>query len=145
LEEERYMSTPEQNKEIVRRFYAEVMTAGNVDVCDEIVHEDFHDHGETLFGSPQGRQALKDSIVGGHSVFPDLNVTLEDVVAADDYARITPAVSSSANSQRATSYSGMASRCSGSATAGSPNAGSTRIVSTSCSSLASCHHSSSDR
>jgi len=78
------MSKPDQNKEIVRRFYAEVMTAGNVDVCDEIVDEDFHDHGETLFGSPQGRQALKDAIVGGHSIFPDLNVTLEDMVASDD-------------------------------------------------------------
>jgi predicted ester cyclase len=82
------MSTPEQNKEIVRRFYAEVMTAGNVDVCDEIVHQDFHDHGETLFGSPEGRQALKDAIVQSHSIFPDLNVTLEDVVAADDYVGV---------------------------------------------------------
>lgn len=82
------MSTPEQNKKIVRRFYAEVMTAGEVDVCDEIVHEDFHDHGETLFGSLEGRQTLKDSIVGSHSIFPDLNVTLEDIVAADDYVGV---------------------------------------------------------
>ena len=82
------MSTEEKNKEIIRRFYAEVMTEGNVAVCDEIVDENFHDHGETLFGSPQGRQMLKDSIVGGHSIFPDLNVTLEDIVASGDMVAV---------------------------------------------------------
>lgn len=82
------MATPEENKEIIRRFYAEVMTAGNVDVCDEIVAEDFIDHGETLFGSPSGRETLKASIVGGHSIFPDLNVTLEQMVASGDHVGV---------------------------------------------------------
>jgi predicted ester cyclase len=52
------------------------------------VAEDFHDHGETLFGSPQGRETLKAAIVGGHTIFPDLNVTLEDLLADGDYVGV---------------------------------------------------------
>ena len=49
----------ETNKALVRRFYAEVMSQGQVEVLDEIMAADFRDHGETLFGSPQGRETLK--------------------------------------------------------------------------------------
>ena len=52
----------EANKVIVRRFYEEVMNQGNVNVLDEIMAPDFNDHGETLFGSPQGRDTLKQGI-----------------------------------------------------------------------------------
>ncbi|MBK8271363.1 MAG: hypothetical protein IPK83_24795 [Planctomycetes bacterium] len=45
----------EANKAIVRRFYKEVMSQGNMNLLDEIMAPDFKDHGETLFGSPQGR------------------------------------------------------------------------------------------
>ena len=54
----------EANKTIVRRFYEEVMSQGNVDLLDEIMAPDFADHGETLFGSPQGRDTLKQGIIG---------------------------------------------------------------------------------
>ena len=40
----------ETNKALVRRFYAEVMSQGQVEVLDEIMAADFRDHGETLFG-----------------------------------------------------------------------------------------------
>ena len=50
--------TPEENKAIVRRFYDEVMGQGRVEVLDEIMDADFVDHGEALFGSPQGRETL---------------------------------------------------------------------------------------
>jgi predicted SnoaL-like aldol condensation-catalyzing enzyme len=46
------VSVQEQNKEIVRRFYAEVMGAGNMNSFRELVDPGFVDHGETLFGSP---------------------------------------------------------------------------------------------
>lgn len=48
------MST-EENKAIVRRFYDEVMGQGRIEVMDE----NFVDHGEALFGSPQGREVLR--------------------------------------------------------------------------------------
>ena len=43
----------EDNKAIVRRFYDEVMGQGRVEVLDDIMVEDFVDHGEALFGSPR--------------------------------------------------------------------------------------------
>jgi steroid delta-isomerase-like uncharacterized protein len=74
----------EQNKTIVRRFYDEVMSQGKVEVLDEIMVEDFIDHGETLLGSPRGRDTLKQSIRGSRDVFLDLTVTLHDVIASGD-------------------------------------------------------------
>ncbi|HCK81400.1 MAG TPA: ester cyclase [Candidatus Competibacter sp.] len=71
----------EANKTIVRRFYAEVMNQGNVSVLDEIMAPDFRDHGETLFGSPQGREALKQGVTGARSLLSNLNVQLHDVIA----------------------------------------------------------------
>ncbi len=76
--------TAERNKEVVRRFYEEVMNQGKVDVLDEIMVADFDDNGETLFGSPKGRDVLKNGIVGTHSIFPDLHVTLHELISSGD-------------------------------------------------------------
>lgn len=76
--------TTEENKEIVRRFYEEVMNEGNVAVLDEVMDEDFVDHGEALFGSPRGRETIRQSIVMTHDILPDLNVHIEDMIAEDD-------------------------------------------------------------
>ena len=78
------VSLQEQNKEIVRRFYAEVMGHGNLDSLRELMHEDFVDHGETLFGSPQGRATLEMGIGYMHDLFEDFNVFLEDMIADGD-------------------------------------------------------------
>ena len=74
----------EDNKAIVRRFYDEVMTRGNTDVLDEVMAEDFVDHGEALFGSPRGRAVLKQGIVATHGILSNLSVHLEDVIAEGD-------------------------------------------------------------
>jgi Predicted ester cyclase len=71
----------EANKAIVRRFYEEVMSQGNVDLLDEIMAPDFADHGETLFGSPQGRDTLKQDITASRPVLGDLHVQLHDLIA----------------------------------------------------------------
>jgi predicted ester cyclase len=77
------MST-DDNKRIVRRFYDEVMSGGNVDVLAEVMDENFVDHGEALFGSPQGRETLRQGIVATHGILPNLNVHLEDIIAEGD-------------------------------------------------------------
>jgi predicted ester cyclase len=78
------MSTEEDNKIIVQRFYDEVMSKGIVNVLDEIMDENFVDHGEALFGSPQGRKTLKQGIAETHEILPDLNVHLEGIIAEAD-------------------------------------------------------------
>jgi steroid delta-isomerase-like uncharacterized protein len=70
----------EQTKAIVRRFYDEVMSTGNLVALDEVVAEDFQDHGESLMGSLRGRDSLKQSIVEMHQSFPDMNVCIEDMI-----------------------------------------------------------------
>ncbi|MFI1970035.1 cyclase [Streptomyces cinnamoneus] len=53
------MSTIEENKKLVRRFYAEI-DKGNVDVLDELVAEDYLDHSPPPFpGFPPGLTGLK--------------------------------------------------------------------------------------
>lgn len=74
----------ENNIAVVRRFYEEVMNQGNADLLDEIMVEDFVDHGEALFGSPQGRETLKQGVRGAHGVLPDLRVELHEVIAEGD-------------------------------------------------------------
>jgi predicted ester cyclase len=71
----------ESNKAIVRRFYEEVMNNGRVNVLAEIMAPDFSDNGETLFGSPQGREALGQGVVGVHDILQNLNVYIEDMIA----------------------------------------------------------------
>jgi predicted ester cyclase len=77
------VSVQEQNKEIVRRFYAEVMGQGNMDSYHELVDERFVDHGETLFGSPNFNE-LEMGIGYMHNLFEDFNVYLEDMIADGD-------------------------------------------------------------
>lgn len=76
--------SPEENKSVVRRFYEEVMNKGNVEVLDEVMVPDFQDHGETLFGSPRGRDVLRQGIIEARGILSDLHVTLEDVIAEGD-------------------------------------------------------------
>jgi predicted ester cyclase len=70
----------EDNKAVVRRFYNEVMGEGRTEVLDEIMVEDFVDHGEALFGSPRGRDTLRQSVAGVHGILPGLHVTLHEML-----------------------------------------------------------------
>jgi predicted ester cyclase len=77
------VSVQEQTKEVVRRFYAEVMGAGNMDSYHELVDERFVDHGETLFGSPNFNE-LEMELGYMHNLFEGFNVYLEDMIADGD-------------------------------------------------------------
>ena len=50
--------SPEENKALVRRFYAEI-DKGNLDAMDELVAEDYIDHNPPPFGFESGRKGLK--------------------------------------------------------------------------------------
>jgi steroid delta-isomerase-like uncharacterized protein len=77
-----------ENKQLVLRFYEEVMNKGNVDVLEELMLENFRDHGETFFGSPQSRDELKHGVQFAHTIFPDLHVGVEDLVGDGDYVGV---------------------------------------------------------
>lgn len=74
------MST-ESNKAIVRRFFAEIASQGKLDLLDELAVPDYVHHDPAMRPETQrGRDAYKQVIVMFRSAFPDLEVTVEDVV-----------------------------------------------------------------
>jgi steroid delta-isomerase-like uncharacterized protein len=50
----------EDNKALVRRFYAEI-DAGNIDAMDDLVAEDYVDHNPPFPGLSAGREGLKEA------------------------------------------------------------------------------------
>lgn len=75
-------TTPEENKQLARRFPEEVATNGNVGAIDEICAEDILDH--SPLGEMRGRAELTDQANYLLSAFGDLSATVEDIIAEGD-------------------------------------------------------------
>ncbi len=80
----------EDNKSIMRRAYDEILNEGNIDVADEVIAEDMTEH-EQFPGLEPGREGFKGFVRMFREAFPDLQVTVEDMIAEDDRvaARVT--------------------------------------------------------
>jgi steroid delta-isomerase-like uncharacterized protein len=79
----------ETNKALVRRFYEEVFTQGKITVADEICSASYVDHDPT---NPAGTlDGLKQTAMMMRSAFPDVQWTVEDMIAEGDKvaARVT--------------------------------------------------------
>ncbi|MGO4105494.1 ester cyclase [Leifsonia sp. YAF41] len=75
--------TTEQNKALVRRFYAEI-DAGNIDAMDELVAEDYVDHNPAPFPNlASGREGLKQAFRIFWTATPGRH-EIEDQVAEGD-------------------------------------------------------------
>ena len=75
--------TTEQNKALVRRFYAEI-DAGNIDAMDELVAEDYVDHNPAPFPNlASGREGLKQTFRIFWTATPGRH-EIEDQVAEGD-------------------------------------------------------------
>ncbi len=68
-----------ENKELVRRFYREVINEQRVDAIDELLSEDFVHNGEA-----RGREGQKLAVGAFLSAFPDLRNEIELILAEDD-------------------------------------------------------------
>ena len=67
----------EQNKMLARRFYNEVLNGRKMDVADEILSLQYVDHS----ASAPGLENFKTYLAMITRVFPDINVTVEDMLA----------------------------------------------------------------
>jgi len=76
------MST-EQNKARSRRFFEEVWGKGNIAVIDELTAPDFVDH-NAVPGLPSGVEGLKQFVVTYRSAFPDMQISVDDLIAEGD-------------------------------------------------------------
>jgi predicted ester cyclase len=72
----------DDNKELVRRFYAEI-DAGNIDAMDDLVAEDYLDHHPPFPGLSAGREGLKQAFRIFLSATPGIH-EIEDQVAEGD-------------------------------------------------------------
>jgi steroid delta-isomerase-like uncharacterized protein len=77
------MSDEARNKALLRRFYEELWTKGNLEVIPELVAEDFVDH-HALPGAPPGRERLAALVTTWRTAFPDMRETCEDLIAEGD-------------------------------------------------------------
>lgn len=75
-------TTAEENKRIVSRIPEEVANQGNLSVMDEIFAEDLVDH--SPLGELRGRDAAKEQFEWIRAAFPDLEVTVEEMIAEGD-------------------------------------------------------------
>jgi steroid delta-isomerase-like uncharacterized protein len=76
------MST-EENKARSRRFFEEVWGKGNLAVIDELTAPNFVDHNAPP-GLPPGLEGFKQFAVMYRSAFPDMQISVDDLIAEGD-------------------------------------------------------------
>jgi steroid delta-isomerase-like uncharacterized protein len=74
----------EENKAIIRRLEQEVFTQGNLDVLEEIYAPNYVGHDPTNPEDIRGLEAAKQDAADYRKAFPDLQVTIEDLIAEGD-------------------------------------------------------------
>lgn len=74
----------EENKALLRRFI-ELWNTGNLAMADEFVNPDLVDH-TLLPGLPPGLAGFKLMVSGFRAAFPDLRISIDDLIAQEDKA-----------------------------------------------------------
>ena len=74
------MASLEQNKALMRNYIEEAWNKGNLDFVDKNFSSDFVGHG-TFHGQPTNRDGVKSVISTIRNAIPDLNITIEDMLA----------------------------------------------------------------
>ena len=77
------MST-EENKKLMRRFFEEVYTGKNLATLDKFISPNHIDHSASAAGSPVGPEGSRQLIGMMLTAFPDMRVTVEDMIAEGD-------------------------------------------------------------
>ena len=72
----------EENKTIMRRIF-EVFNTGNLAVADEVIAADVVDH-QAPPGVAPGRAGFKQLITMFRTAFPDIQMTIEEIIAEGD-------------------------------------------------------------
>jgi steroid delta-isomerase-like uncharacterized protein len=72
------------NKALARGFYAELWNKGNFDAASQYLHPDHFDHNPPLPRQGQGAQGVIDMISTFRAGFPDLVMTVDEIVAEGD-------------------------------------------------------------
>lgn len=76
------MTTEAENKELVYRLND--VWQGDLDVIDEVVADDYENHNPIVPDSPPGPDGFKQNVAALRDAFPDIDWTIEDVIADAD-------------------------------------------------------------
>jgi steroid delta-isomerase-like uncharacterized protein len=74
----------EENKALVRRVFEEVINQGNLDLVDEVYAPDYAYHEPGIPELPPGPEGFKQLASMYRSAFPDVHITVEDIIAEGD-------------------------------------------------------------
>lgn len=77
-------STEAENKEIARRIAEEAWDEGKLELIDEYFAEEFVSHDPVGPDGIHGPEEYKEQITMFRSIFPDIDVTVEDSIAEGD-------------------------------------------------------------
>ena len=72
-----------RNRALMRRFYEELWSRGNLEAIPELVAEDFVDH-QAPVGQPSGREELAGLVLMWRTGFPGMQGTVEDLISEVD-------------------------------------------------------------
>jgi predicted SnoaL-like aldol condensation-catalyzing enzyme len=77
--------THSEMKAFVADHFEEFVNRQNIDIADVNFAPEFADHGADVpAGTPPGPAGAKQYVGGAYKKFPDLHVTIEDMIAEDD-------------------------------------------------------------
>jgi len=74
----------ETNKAVLMRFWDDAWNRGDLDVVDEIFHQDFVDHGLAPGLTLQGPEGAKEAVTQFRTAFSDLRLEVHALVAEAD-------------------------------------------------------------
>jgi steroid delta-isomerase-like uncharacterized protein len=78
------MTSIEQNKALVRRFFEEVFNQGNLSALDEIIAPGFGGHGFASHGREHGPDNARKTVATFKTAFLDIHFDIEEMIAEDD-------------------------------------------------------------
>jgi steroid delta-isomerase-like uncharacterized protein len=80
----------EQNKAVYRRFIQEVFNEGRLDMLEQLLSPSYI-YQDAPPGTPPNADGIRQVVTNARTAFPDLNVTIEDMVGEGDKvcARLT--------------------------------------------------------
>ncbi len=88
--------TDERNKDLVSRHFEEIWNHRDLSACEELMAKDFVEHAAAPFadsppGAVDGPQAMRGTVEWLVSQFPDIHMTIDELVADGDIvvARVT--------------------------------------------------------
>ncbi len=82
------MSTEEENKVTIHRFFEEVFNGGHLAVVDEIKTPNYVFHDLSLSKTIRGPEEFKQYIKTFRTAFPDLQSTIEEVIAEGEQVTV---------------------------------------------------------